>query len=378
MIKLLINDKVSVLSILAFSKNFSLIVATLPVMNLQQSGRRQGDMDDFTRGRIYSLHFDAQWSYTRVSQRLGISRATVASYCLRLSTDDSKKKSQRTNCHRPRKTSIEEDNQILQLARCEPFKTAVDITREIGDEIDVSVSTVRRRLSAGGLKCYCPAIKPFLTELHKKRRMTWSEEHLEWGIDEWRKVCFADEANVTLEPHVQYVRRPRNTRYNSKYVAVKQNRSVAHVSVWGAFSAHDFTPLVHLTERLNSERYVTILDNNLLPRLCSILPDGGLLLHDNAPIHVSTYTTQWLTANNIRTMQHPAISPDLNCIENVWGRIKLSLQRKKIKNSAHLFQECTELWRSFMSDVSYRNSLIKSMPSRVLQVNNSRGNHTSY
>ena len=43
--------------------------------------KRKTHMDDFKRGRIFSLHFDAGWTYKQVSQILKTSINTIKSYC---------------------------------------------------------------------------------------------------------------------------------------------------------------------------------------------------------------------------------------------------------------------------------------------------------
>ena len=42
---------------------------------------------------------------------------------------------------------------------------------------------------------------------------------------------------------------------------------------------------------------------------------------DNASIHASRSTAEWLQANNVPTIAWLAKSPDINPIENVWGII---------------------------------------------------------
>ena len=42
---------------------------------------------------------------------------------------------------------------------------------------------------------------------------------------------------------------------------------------------------------------------------------------DNLPIHVSNSTMQWFRQNQVTVTDGPALSPDLNSMKNLWGRL---------------------------------------------------------
>ena len=66
-----------------------------------------------------------------------------------------------------------------------------------------------------------------------------------------------------------------------------------------------------------AESYIRTLNDFLLP----LIPEGrrGTILYqqDNATVHKAHLTKMWLLYQNIKTIDWPAHSPDLNPIENV-------------------------------------------------------------
>ena len=129
---------------------------------------------------------------------------------------------------------------------------------------------------------------------------------------------------------------------------------------------------------LNSQGYIKILQDSLLPNIPTLLPQGGFFQQDNAPIHNSKLTRAFLVENNMQVMDWPALSPDMNPIENVWAEISKKLEREKINNSGQLFTKITEIWENLMRNRDYLKNLIDSMPKRVNAMIDSKGESTKY
>ena len=63
----------------------------------------------------------------------------------------------------------------------------------------------------------------------------------------------------------------------------------------------------------------------LIPYFQTVNTNRPLYLQDNAKPYVFKEMIQWLEENNINLLKHPALSSDLNPIENLWSEISTML-----------------------------------------------------
>jgi hypothetical protein len=340
---------------------------------------RKSDLSNFVRGRIFALKFDAGWSYTEIANKLLISRNTVAKCCQRLSGGDPEPTG-RNNCGSSKCTTERDERRIVRLSLANRFSTAADIKR--GFFPNISVQTVRRRLCENGLSAHSPAKKPILNARIRTLRRDWACDHINWTLDDWSKLAFSDESAFSLSSNsVQYVRRRMNERYDEECVLSHENRSRGSCMIWGAFSTYDYTPLHRVQSgTLNSERYIQLLQQSLLPFLPNLLPNGGQFQQDNAPAHGSRATKTFLENHNVNVFPWPSTSPDMSPIENVWGRMECILKREYElpSNGDELFATLEEIWIDLMQNDQYRCDLINSMTTRVSSLYAASGGYTKY
>ena len=126
---------------------------------------------------------------------------------------------------------------------------------------------------------------------------------------------------------------------------------------------------------MDSIKYIDILQQNLLKNIednCQYF----IFQDDNDPKHRAKITKEWKEENNIKSLEWPSYSPDLNPIENIWNIIKNYLSKYIILDENDFMfyfdQACRKInWRII-------KNLINSMPNRIKQVIERKGDYTDY
>ena len=108
-----------------------------------------------------------------------------------------------------------------------------------------------------------------------------------------------------------------------------------------------------------------------------------MVMHDNLPAHKTDDVTNVLVAGHLRDLKQPALSPDLQPIENFFSIMKRKLYpRNKSYNSKEqllksINSTITKLQDSGEYNLLY-NNLSLSMPNRLKKVIKSRGQKIKY
>ena len=102
-----------------------------------------------------------------------------------------------------------------------------------------------------------------------------------------------------------------------------------------------------------------------------------ILQHDNAPTHRAGVVTEYLENNHVTVLEWPAISPDMNCIENLWAFLSRELHKRPVpQNADELFGILTEEWDRIPDTVVLAHT--SSMRRRVDRLWRVQGGHTKY
>ena len=100
-------------------------------------------------------------------------------------------------------------------------------------------------------------------------------------------------------------------------------------------------------------------------------------MHDNARPHAAWICRQFLNRNNVNVLPWPAVSPDMNPIEHIWGYLGRKVRaRGNVHNLRDLENALIQEWNNIHNVVIRR--YVRSMRGRLATCINSRGGHTRY
>lgn len=313
-----------------------------------------------------------------IARTFGKSRSTVTNILKRYDARGTVRRMNKPG--RPRKTTQKDDRFIKLESTRNPRLTVPQLQAHLSKfcKLDLSESTVNRRLHEAGLYGRHAAKKPQVSEKNRKARLAFARKYVNWTADDWQKVLFSDESKFELfrTKGVTYVRRPIGTRNDVRYQVPTVKHGGGNVMVWGCFSASGTGPLFRIEETMTAVLYCDIIVDTMLPYARINMPRGWLFQQDNDPKHTAGVVTQCFKRNKVRVLPWPSQSPDLNPIEHLWDELERRAGAHKCSNLGELFDRLQREWTEI--DQNTIDRLLESMPRRCLAVINANGFPTKY
>lgn len=281
---------------------------------------------------------------------------------------------------RKRKTSHRTDRLMKKLALQNRKVSAAKIAAEVKavTRTDVCPQTVRNRLHETGLHGRVPRKKPLISKRNKVKRLNFAKEHINKSPEFWRSILWSDESKFNL-----FGCDGRGTVWRSKGEAMRTEclrPTVKHgggnVMVWGCMASNGLGRLHFIDGIMNSDAYMEILKNQMLPSARNLLGRRYLFQHDNDPKHKSKKVTEFLHQKKVKVLEWPAQSPDLNPIEHLWEEMERRRNSENLRNRQELKNVLQKIWDEIEPGVCQK--LVESMPRRLEAVIAAKGGPTKY
>lgn len=266
-----------------------------------------------------------------------------------------------------------------------PKQAAASLQASMG--ISVTPQTVRNVLRESGLKAKKKPKKPALTARHRKARLDFALRHKEWTIEDWKKVVWSDETKINriCSDGINYTWQKDKQLPNESNTIQTVKFGGGNVMIWACMTWSGPGAMVQIMGRMDTEQYISILDQNLFRSMeatCLLgdMPpvDQLIFQQDNDPKHTARATKAFLKSKKITCLDWPAQSPDLNPIEHLWGELKRRLGRyeEHPKGVGELWERINDQWLKI--PLSSCQNLIESMPRRIEAVVAAKGGNTRY
>lgn len=336
---------------------------------------RRKHLSQAIRGRIIGKYESGE-THSAISRSLDISKSTVSLWVQRyLNTNDINRM---PNTGRPKILTNQQQLEIVDIIENNPFTTATFVAQAY----DVSRHTIKRTWKQNGIFHHIPALKQRLTEDQRAYRLAFAEYHINHNTD-WDRIIFSDEKTFQSDSDKKlHVYRPRNERYNPKYVQVGRRSGRISCGVWGWMSAGGLGELCQIPGKFNSMKYTEVLEDIMIPSVRIVYPEYNVInfMQDNCSFHTSNHTMEWIS-------QHPEIeildnwppnSPDLNPIENIWARMVHDWDFHTPRTVPNLLAYIFEKWEELRGNINLTEQLIGSMNDRLRAVVENDGFWTKY
>ncbi|KAF6816267.1 hypothetical protein CSOJ01_03116 [Colletotrichum sojae] len=337
-------------------------------------------LTDAERLRIRTLFFDGGLSKRAIANRTGFTFAQVR-HALKQATAKPRPR-------RPQKLSKQQEEQLVEYVTSSQqgrLATFLQLSQVLFNAVFCEC-TIRSTLRRLGFKRYVARQKSVISKETRQMRLTWALEHINWTIDDWKKILWTDETWILGGHHRKpYVTRRFDEELDPTRI-VQQPLQKDGWMFWGCFAGNKKGPGIvwdkdwgSITAQSYQEHVIPIIEGWI--RLHQWEAGVRLvLMQDAARPHDAYSTLDELEDRGITLMEFPPYSPDLNPIEACWNWMKdyLQVNYGHIQQPplADLYEWVKEAWDRLPDDLCLR--LLDSMPQRCQAVIDVNGGHTKF
>jgi DDE superfamily endonuclease/Transposase len=250
------------------------------------------------------------------------------------------------------------------------------------ENLCVSVNTIHRTLQQNSLLARVKKKKPLLTKQHHQSHLAFAKKYKDWMIEDWRHVVWSDESKFQLfgsDGRQWYWKKP-NEPLSTRHIRPTVKHGSGNIMVWGCFTSGGIGYLCRIDGSLDGELYRKILNDEFIATLnwYNIDKEQVVFQHDNDLKHTANLTKQWFVDNNIKVLDWPSQSPDLNPIEHLWNEVDRHLRNlpSQITSKSDLWDKLQGVWEGINLETCTK--LIDTMPEHIRDILKANGGYTRW
>lgn len=275
---------------------------------------------------------------------------------------------------RPKILEPEEEEALVQS--CLENRIISDRERGINLGLEASRQTINRTLLDKGYKSYKAKSRYLIKPENVALREEFAKKYSRWR-GAWNKVIFSDECRfMVLSSNGRVHIRRKADEFLEPGTFQFYDDYADSFMLWGAISSEGIGPLVRIGGTLNAETYLGILRYRLGRYFPGLINGTQYFQQDNASCHKADIVLNWFQARNIRCLEWPPQSADLNIIEDIWNFMKFEMRTLVFENLEDLWREVQRVWR--IIPLKLIQGLYTSFPRRIEAVLEAHGGITKY
>lgn len=209
--------------------------------------------------------------------------------------------------------------------------TSTSVASNLG--FSASKSTVCRMLRYLKFRYGKVTFHNTLSQKYRHLRIKIVRKYIENNIN-WKDIVFSDEKRFNLDGCDNCNTWGPKTKYSRKMKRILKSPGVM---VWGMVMSNGLISYKIMHGRQNSTKYIEILNDSAIKIMNLNYKCKIVFQQDNAPIHSSRLTREFLRTSGIKPIEWPPYSPDLNIMENIWSMLQDVVYKfKKARNLKEL------------------------------------------
>lgn len=249
-------------------------------------------------------------SFSKISQYLGISRHSVRSLYVYKPVIHHHKRGPKWKLTKKDVLTIKRE--ISKLKENKEKINSPKIKRNC--ILPVSRRTVQRYIGRLGMKYKKSKCQIILSKKHKLERVRIITDWISRNHS-WEKTIFSDEKCFYMDGPDDW---KTFVDKSSNHIREKRQCKGGKIMVWLMVQPNGLLAFKIINGKFNSSEYIKLLSEKMVPLMKLNFGEDFYFQQDNAAIHKSHTVQKFLRDSQMRVIEWPAKSPDLNIVEDIW------------------------------------------------------------